>query len=330
MLRIYLDQFVWIGLSRAAQNRSEGAKYAPALELCRAAQQMGLASFPLDLYRYWETAKNSNAGSRNRLVDLMVELSDFDTMAMPHVILDDEIDFALNARFGRPTAPASVRVFGRGIAHMSNGRVTDTARPGAARTSSSSDLRVPVDRALEEALLRAGPEDHARASSPINIIDWGDLYAQQEVKVAQDIAARNVRREDLLAAVVHSDYQDLLGPIKARLKLAGISPEEVVETLGDKGLLQFVYDLPSRRVAAQLRVSKHIHPPQQQKWKPSDFVDVISLPIPVVHCDVVFTEHEWIRALTRNKTDLVHEQHDTTLIHEPDQVTELLLAAALA
>ena len=32
-------------------------------------------------------------GSRNRLVDLLVELSDFDSMAMPQVILDREIDF---------------------------------------------------------------------------------------------------------------------------------------------------------------------------------------------------------------------------------------------
>jgi hypothetical protein len=86
VLRMYLDQFAWIGLARAAHHRPDGANYAPALEMCRAAQQMGLASFPLDLYRYWETAKNSNDGSRNRLVDLLIELSDFDTMAMPQVI----------------------------------------------------------------------------------------------------------------------------------------------------------------------------------------------------------------------------------------------------
>ena len=329
MLRIYLDQFAWIGLSRAAHKRPDGAKYAPALEMCRAAKQMGLASFPLDLYRYWETAKNSNDGSRNRLVDLLVELSDFDSMAMPQVILDREIDLALSVRFGRPIAPSPPRVFGRGIAHMSNGRVTDTARPGAATTSSSSDLRVPVDRALEEALLRAGPKEHARSGAPIDIINWGDLYAQQEVRAAQDIAHRKVRREDLLAAVVQTDYQDLVGAVRARLEAAGITAEEAVETLGDKGLLRFVYGLPTRRVANQLRVSKHIHPPQQQKWKPSDFVDVIALPVPVVYCDVVFTEHEWVRALTRDKTDLVHERYDTALIHEPHQLTDLLSRAAL-
>ena len=43
MLRISLDQFAWIGLSRAAHDRPDGAKYAPALEMCRAAQAMGLA-----------------------------------------------------------------------------------------------------------------------------------------------------------------------------------------------------------------------------------------------------------------------------------------------
>lgn len=332
MLHIYLDQFVWIGLSRAANNKPEGAKYAPALEMCRAARQMGVASFPLDLYRYWETQKNHNDGSRNRLVDLLMELSDFDTIAMPHIVLEHELDLALNARFGRPLHPTHPRIFGRGITHLSNGGVTNAARPGSMQppsAESSSDLRAPIDRDLEEALLRAGPKDHARAGVSMDIINWGDLYARQEVKAAQDIAARNVRREDLLAAVVHTDYENILDPIFARMDAAGISREEAVETLGDAGLLRLVYGLPTRRVANQIRVSKHVHPPQQQKWKPSDFVDVIALPVPVAYCDVVFTEHEWVRALTRDKSDLVHERYDTTLIHEPDQLTELLHGAAL-
>jgi hypothetical protein len=169
--------------------------------------------------------------------------------------------------------------------------VTDTARAGEATTKSSSDLRVPVDRALEEALLRAGPKEHAYSGAPLNFVDWGGLYAAQEVKAAKEIAGRKVRREDLLTAVVHTDYQDLVGAIRARLEANGIAPEEAVEVLGDGGLLQFVYGLPTRRVANKLRVSQHIHAPKQQKWKPSDFVDVIALPVPVVYCDVVFTEH---------------------------------------
>ena len=332
MLHIYLDQFAWIGLARAAHDRPEGAKFVNALAMCRAAMQHGVASFPIDLYRYFETQKNHNDGSRNRLADTIIELSDFDTILLPQALLDYELDAALKARFGRPLDVPPPRVFGRGIAHLSQGRVHNAVRSTgewAPSGDSTSDLRAPIDRELEEALLRAGPEDHARAGLPIDLVDWGSLYARQEVKIARDITSRNIAREDLLAAVVHADYEDIIAPIRARMDAAGITPDEVIEKLGDSGILQLVYSLPTRRVTNVLRASKHIHPHKHQKWKPSDFVDVVSLPVPVVYCDVVFTEHEWVRALTRDSDDPLDERYNTRLIHNPDQLVEVLVAATL-
>lgn len=165
MLRIYLDTFVWVHLAKAAHSRPDGGEYADALEMCRAAKAHGIASFPIDLYRYWETSKNRNEGSRNRLADTIIELSDFDTISLPFGILDDEIDQALRARFGRPHSITPRRVFGRGIRHLTNGAVSNAMRLAHERPPSddkSSDLRVPIDRQLEEKLLRAGPADHTR------------------------------------------------------------------------------------------------------------------------------------------------------------------------
>ena len=118
MLLVYLDQFAWIGLARAAHGRRDGARYRDALETCRATRAHEVASFPLDLYRYWETAKNHNEGSRTRLVDTMIELSDFDAIITPKQLLLYEIDIALRAHFGRPNDVTAPRVFRRGIAHL--------------------------------------------------------------------------------------------------------------------------------------------------------------------------------------------------------------------
>lgn len=112
MLHVYLDQFAWIGLARAAHGRTGSERYRDALEMCRAARAHEVASFPLDLYRYWETAKNHNDGSRNRLVDTMIELSDFDAITTPKQLLQYEIDIALRAHFGRPNGVTAPRVFG--------------------------------------------------------------------------------------------------------------------------------------------------------------------------------------------------------------------------
>ena len=52
---------------------------------CRKGARNG--TFPLDLYRYRETGKNHNEGSRNRLVETMIELSDFDTITTSKQLL---------------------------------------------------------------------------------------------------------------------------------------------------------------------------------------------------------------------------------------------------
>lgn len=332
MLHAYLDQFAWIGLARAAHGRPDGARYRDALEMCRAARAHEVASFPLDLYRYWETAKNHNDGSRNRLVDTMIELSDFDAIITPKQLLHYEIDIALRARFARPNDVTAPRVFGRGIAHLTAGGVDNSMRRTDQRAASedkSSDLRTPIDRPLEELLLRAGPSTHARAGLPLDLVRWGDLFVRHEVSVAEEIARRKVPRAELLPAVVHSDFNDIAPAIRERVTAAGISATEVTETLGGVGLLQLVQSLPSRRVTNALRVSKHLHPRSHQKWKANDFIDVVQLPVPAVYCDVVFTEQQWVRALTREKDDRLDERFDTKLIFEPEQLVEVLVAASL-
>ena len=332
MLHVYLDQFAWIGLARAAHGRPDGARYRDALEMCQAARAHEVASFPLDLYRYWETAKNHNDGSRNRLVDTMIELSDFDAIITPKQLLYYEIDIALRARFARPNDVTAPRVFGRGIAHLTAGGVHNSMRRTDQRAASedkSSDLRTPIDRPLEELLLRAGPSTHARAGLPLDLVRWGDLFVRHEVSVAEEIARRKVPRAELLPAVVHSDFNDIAPAIRERVTAAGISATEVTETLGGVGLLQLVESLPSRRVTNALRVSKHLHPRSHQEWKANDFIDVVQLPVPAVYCDVVFTEKQWVRALTREKDDRLDERFDTKLIFEPEQLGEVLVAASL-
>ncbi|BCB83693.1 hypothetical protein Psuf_010060 [Phytohabitans suffuscus] len=109
MLRVYLDQNKWIDLARAASGHPAGGRFSDALALARAGVASGTVSFPLDMYRYWETSKRGNDRSRNEVVDVMRELSQQHTMALPFGILDHEIDQALRSRFGRPAAPGSSR-----------------------------------------------------------------------------------------------------------------------------------------------------------------------------------------------------------------------------
>jgi hypothetical protein len=44
---------------------------------------------------------------------------------------------------------------------------------------------------------------------------------------------------------------------------------------------------------------------------------------------VVFTEQQWVQALTREKDGTLDERFDTKLIFEPEQLVEVLVAASL-
>lgn len=91
----------------------------------------------------------------------------------------------------------------------------------AASEDKTSDLRTLIDRPLEELLLRAGPSTHARAGLPLDLVNWGDLFVQHEVSVAEEIARRKVPRAELLPAVVHSDFNDVVPAIRDRVTAAG-------------------------------------------------------------------------------------------------------------
>jgi hypothetical protein len=329
MLRVYLDQFAWIRLSRARNKLKVDAGWDNAYATARDPQRAGLVSFPLDLYRYWETAKNPVDGSRARLVETMVELSDFDSMCGPTTILDYEIDLALRSLFQRPTSIEEPRIYGRGIGHLSSGGVTNSLRPPDERepsADSSSDLRIQVDVELEKSLLGAGPESHARAGLPLDTYKFGDMFVRHELTVASKIAALGVRGKDLLAAVVAADFEDIAPAIRLRMDQAGVTPDEVVGLLGDVGLLNMVQSLPTRKVTNSLRVSKHQHAAANQRWMPNDFIDVVQLPVPVVYCPVVMTEARWVDAMQRDK---LGERFGTELISKPQELVDVLTTMAL-
>lgn len=128
-------------------------------------------SFPIDMYRYFETCKRADDRSRHELAQTMIELSRFDALALPFAVLDEEIDRALRARFGRPSQVRTCQVFGRGFRHIASRHIergffewpTHGSLDGLPLSPGDKiALQGQLDRDLEQALLMAGPDDHAR------------------------------------------------------------------------------------------------------------------------------------------------------------------------
>ena len=332
MLRVYLDQNKWVDLARAATGHPRGAEFVEALTMARAAVSAGQVSFPLDMYRYWETAKRGDDRSRNDVAGLMLELSRHHAMATPFGILDMEIDQALQRRFGRPVEPRQRQVFGIGMRHISDGNISwpglDLSFLPDGGASVPGGLRVQMNRAVEgfveDQVLRAGPATFRASGFDLAADDHGARFVEWEILVAAKIREVGLKGDHIDMAVRAADLGDIRSAVENALGRIGMSWESFLDGLGPTGMFEFIDDLPTREVTNIMRSARHRQ--SEQRWLPNDFVDILALPVAAVHCDVVVTEKQWVHRLRAGK---VGDRYGTRLLSNTGDLVEVLVDASL-
>lgn len=332
MLRVYLDQNKWVDLARAATGHRLGKRFEDALAMCRAGAAAGTMSFPLDMYRYWETGKRANDRSRNGVVDVMRELSRQHTMAVPFGVLDQEIDLALQRRFGRPEHPRQQQVFGVGMRHISEGRMHwpaldlsalpdgDASVPAGLR----AQLKGAVAAFIEEELLRAGPDTFRAVGFDHADSDHGQKFVDFENLLAAEISKRGLTGDAIDQAVRGADFGDIRPAVIDALDHIGITYDQFMADLTVGELMAFVDDLPTRYVTNVMRSTKHRQ--TQQKWEPNDFIDIVALPVAAVYCDVVVTEKQWAHRMRQGKVD---QRYTTVLLDDVADLVDVPVSASL-
>lgn len=329
MLRVYLDQNKWIDLARAAIGHRHGAQFVGALTSARAAVASGTASFPLDIYRYLETARRADHRSRLDVADLMFELSKQDAIARPHALLPTEIDLALNRRFGRPEEPRQHPVFGTGMRHITAGGVTlpslDPSRLPDCGKSLSPAERITVERLFndlaERELLRMGPATSRAAGFDPSSTELAQRYVDHENSIAAAIRDQGLSGALLDLAVRASDLGDIRPAVTEALERIGMTWDGFIESMGPTEIWQFMDDLPTRYVTNVMRSAKLRQ--SEQKWELNDLNDIVALPVAAVYCDVVFTEKQWVHRLRQGK---VGQRYNTTLLSDTAALVDVLSA----
>lgn len=332
MLRIYLDQNKWVDLARAATGHPRGGQFADALTLARAGVTAGTVSFPLDMYRYWETSKRRDDRSRDDVVDTMLELSNQHTMALPFPLLDREIDLALQRRFGRPEHTRQVQEFGIGMRQIGGGQLDWpeldlSALPDGGASlppGLSSQLSELVNQSIEEALLRAGPETYGARGFAHSDSNHAEQFVEFEKKVAATIATNGLTGDAIDVAVRATDFFDIRPAVTAALGLIGMTYNKFMDGITVGELMSFIDDLPTRYVTNVMRSAKHRQ--TQQRWEPNDFADVVALPVPAVYCDVIVTEKQWVHRMRQGKVD---RRYNTMLLDNVADLVDVLVTASV-
>lgn len=331
VLRIYLDQAKWVDLARAATGHRLGDPFKDALDLCRAGVEAGTVSFPLDLYRYWETGKRGDDRSRNDVVDVMRELSANHTMATPFGILDREIDLALQRRFGVPDHAREAQVFGIGMRHIAGDKIDwpglDLAANPELQAAVPPGVQARLDQGMgeliEEELLRAGPDTFRNVGFDYADSTHDERFVEFEKKVAATIREHRLKGRAIDIAVRGADFGDIRPPVVAALDRVGMTYEQFLNRVGNEGLIAFMDDLPTRYVTNVLRSEKHRQ--GQQHWEPNDFIDIVALPVAAVYCDVLVTEKQWAHQMSQGK---VPNMYSTTVLSRVDDLVEVIVSAS--
>jgi len=285
--------------------------------------------------------------SENKLIGLAWAILDYDdansekhafwnlsrqhTMALPFSVLDQELDLALERRFGRPQHPRQRQVFGVGMRHITEGRLDwpelDLSALPDGGASVPVGLRAQLKSALaefiEEGLLRQGPDTFDAVGFDQVASDHGQKFVDFENLVAEEIAKHGLTGEAIDQAVRGTDFGDIRPAVVEALGRIGMTHDEFMQRITPGELMSFMDDLPTRYVTNVMRSAKHRQ--TQQQWEPNDFIDILALPVAAVYCEVVITEKQWVHRLRQGK---VAQRYNTILLNDVADLVDVLVRAS--
>jgi hypothetical protein len=219
LLRIYLDQNKWIDLSKARFGREpEAAKLREVLSLAQTGVELGIVSFPLSHFHYIEQT-HPDPGRRWRLATFMAELSRFHTIAPARLLLETEIDSALQARFGAPEDFRDHPVFGLGFSHACGEHDLEIWKRIRER------IRTPEDwLACEKLILGRPPLDgkgdpslRGEASRQV-----ANNYRDAQRRLSAEFEKMHVERGHMRDILTGLEVIDLLDPLLLATRRAGL------------------------------------------------------------------------------------------------------------
>lgn len=334
---VYLDQWVWIRLARAALGRPDRAEDVDVLEEIRQASNDGVA-FPLSTTHYVETARITDPRQRNDLVAVMAPISNCRTLRSSRVLLRHQFLEAMHETVGRPAfRPRRPEVLGLGVHWAFIGeqvqlRVYDQS--GRVNEDNDAELRRWLRHANQyaQASLLAGPADEdveelrAHGYAPEVVVDSTQSRVAWEGWLANRLKdgppSRDELRVWLLARELTHEYLDLLNQLLAEYglsmsTLAGGSAD--IPKVTRPRMVAFAERIPTLRIAAELKLE--VFRNRQRSWTVNMLHDIDALSHVIPYCHVVVADRDAVDLLRRTRA---HDRSGTAVVSQLSELRSLL------
>ena len=326
---VYLDQWVWIRLARAANEEPREASDLLVLAAVQDAAAQGVA-FPLSTTHRIETSKITSPRQRLDVARTMASISHCRTLRARKVLLRHQMLHAMHLTFGRPVFPpqppevlgTGVRwaVYGEpghGVLRGLDGAVVDPATiegmPEFLRKANQLTemmlLAGPGDEEIGELREHYGYRPEAMDVVEADRLDWEASYVEI---LAEHPASKAELRVRLQAReLIHEHqamFQALLGEYRINLnREVGYNPDQ--PNVSRRRMVAFADAVPSLRIAVDLKVE--LFRGAAKPWSVNAIHDLDALSMAVPYCHVVVPDREMANLLSRSRSA---ERHRTQII----------------
>jgi len=278
LMIVYLDQNKWIELARVANGLDKSSRAKQLYRDLIAAIDCGYI-FPLSAIHIMEFSRIKNHGRRSRLGRVMWDFSQGITTPPLKEILCWEIEIAF-ANLGYDVKPRYFKYLGKGIPHAFGEEV-------------DSSLASMFAEGMDEAMLCGFKEIPPVQGAPM----------QQRKTFASHLRSLNERKHELervkwknwLYAISMMDITEPLYEVMSTNRI----PNSDIEGWGEKGLMEFMDSMPTRRLDVHLHRQVLKNP--EYKAKLSDLEDWAGLGTAMCYADVVICEKHFANLVSRDR-----------------------------
>jgi hypothetical protein len=342
---VYLDQWVWIRLARAAKGDPREDSDPGVLAAVQDAAENGVA-FPLSTTHYIETSEITNPQKRLDVARTMASISHCRTLRARRVLLRHQMLHAMHLAFGRPAfRPQAPEILGTGFRWAFEGK------PGPLRLHGPDG---PIDPAMivgmpdflrkanqvAEFMILAGPSDEeaeilrqqygyrpeATTEVRASRLEWESSYVEV---LEEHRASRAELRVRLQARELLHEHLDLYTELASeyRINLSREIPYDPNRpNVSRRPMVKFADTIPALRIAVDLKTELFRNVTKTWTMNPIYDIDALSMAIP--YCHVVVPDREMADLLSRSNTG---PRYGTKVIPSlsdlPDTLPELVKQA---
>jgi hypothetical protein len=338
---VYLDQWVWIRLARAASGEPREDSDPQVLAALQDAAENGVA-FPLSTTHYIETSKITNPRQRLEVARTMASISHCRTLRARKVLLRHQMLYAMHLTFGRPAfRPQAPDVLGTGMRWAFEGEpgpmvLRGPDGPVDPTTIDGMPELLRKANQLAELMILAGPGDEEvdilreqygyRPEATIEVeadrLRWESSYVQlladhpaSRMELRVRLQARELLHEHLVM------YQALMSEYRINVsREVGYDPNR--PKVSRRRMVSFADATPAMHIAVDLKVELFRN--AAKPWTMNAIHDIDALSMAVPYCHVVVPDNEMADLLSRSGTGPRYGTKIITKLTElPDTLLEL-------